>query len=54
MAMVCRLKVVPDRKKVPVCATTDKFARKHRAWYRDTLAELLDAVGAGEIRAGGR
>ena len=49
MAMVYLLKAIPDRKKVPACPTTDKFARKHRAWYRDTLAELLDSVASGEI-----
>ncbi len=49
MAMVYLLKVVPDRKRVPVCATTDKYARKHPGWYRTTLRGLLDAVASGDL-----
>jgi NADPH2:quinone reductase len=27
-----------------------KFPHTHRAWYRDTLCELLDSAAAGRIK----
>ena len=50
MAMTYLLKVVPDRKQVPVCATTDKHARKHPDWYRTTLQGLLDSLANGNLK----
>lgn len=49
MAMVYLLKAVPDRKRVPLCATTDKHARKHPGWYRATLRDLLTSVANGDL-----
>ena len=49
MAMVYLLKLVPDRKRVPACATTDKYAQKHPGWYRTTLRDLLDSVANGDL-----
>ena len=49
IAMVYLLKVVPDHKRVPVCATTGPYATKHPGWYRGTLRELLDSVAKGEL-----
>lgn len=49
MAMVYFLKLVPDRKRVPSCATTDRHARKHPDWYQTTLRGLLDTVANGDL-----
>ncbi len=49
MAMVYFLKAVPDRKRVPVCATTGTYAKKHPDWYRRTLRELLELVATGDL-----
>lgn len=49
MAMVQLLKALPDRRGVPACPTTDRYAKKHPHWYRSTLRELLESVARGDL-----
>jgi NADPH:quinone reductase-like Zn-dependent oxidoreductase len=46
LAMVFLLKLIPDGKQVPLAPDLSK----DKAWYRQTLAELLDLLAAGRIR----
>lgn len=45
MAMIGLLKLIPDGRKVPLPANLDEDT----AWYRETLAELLDLLAARKI-----
>jgi NADPH:quinone reductase-like Zn-dependent oxidoreductase len=40
------LALIPDGKRVPLAPDLSK----DNAWYRETLAELLDLLGAGQIK----
>jgi NADPH:quinone reductase-like Zn-dependent oxidoreductase len=44
------LKLVPDGKRVPLCPDLGRFAETHHDWYRETLADLLDLLAAGELK----
>ena len=43
------LKLIPDSRHVPLSPSMD-YPKKHNAWYRDTLTELLDSLAAGRIK----
>ena len=49
MLVLTALRLVPDRRHVPRCPTTDRHASRHPGWYRDTLAELLDLVATRRL-----
>jgi NADPH2:quinone reductase len=44
--MVFLLKLIPDGKQAPLT----KDISKDNAWYRETLAELLDLLAAGKLK----
>jgi NADPH:quinone reductase len=46
LSMVFLLKLIPDGKQLPLAPDLSK----DNAWYRETLAELLDLLAAGKIR----
>jgi NADPH2:quinone reductase len=46
---VAVLKLFPGGKKVPMSPDLSAFAPAHNNWYRQTLAELLDALAAGRL-----
>jgi D-arabinose 1-dehydrogenase-like Zn-dependent alcohol dehydrogenase len=46
LLMVFLLKLIPDGKQVPL---TEDIS-KDNAWYRETLAELLDLLAEGKIK----
>jgi NADPH2:quinone reductase len=46
LLMVVLLKLIPDGKQTPLFPDLGK----DKAWYRETLAELLDLLAAGKIR----
>jgi NADPH:quinone reductase-like Zn-dependent oxidoreductase len=46
LSMVFLLKLIPDGRQVPLAPDLSK----DNAWYRQTLAELLDLLAAGKIR----
>jgi NADPH:quinone reductase-like Zn-dependent oxidoreductase len=46
---VALLKLFPGGKKVPMAPDLSEFAPAHNDWYRQTLAELLDALAAGRL-----
>jgi NADPH:quinone reductase len=43
------LGLLPDGKRAPFFPALDKLAKSDRAWYRETLGELLALLAAGEI-----
>jgi NADPH:quinone reductase-like Zn-dependent oxidoreductase len=47
--LVSLLKLLPDGKQVPSAPDLAKVARTDNAWYRATLAELLDAGASGKL-----
>ena len=49
MLAVYLLKAIPDRKQIPMCPTTNKFALADNDWYRNTLTGLLDLLAAGAL-----
>ncbi|MEO1061218.1 MAG: zinc-binding dehydrogenase [Actinomycetota bacterium] len=49
MAMLAALRLVPDRRRIPWCPTTDTHAERRPGWYRRTLRELLDLVATGRL-----
>ena len=50
LAAVALLKLLPDGKKVPMTPDLGPFTSANPDWYRETLAELLDLLAAGEIK----
>jgi NADPH2:quinone reductase len=50
MPMTSLFRLIPDSKRAPRCPTVDKFAKKNKQWYRETLTELLDSLAAGRIK----
>jgi NADPH2:quinone reductase len=50
LLMVFLLKLIPGGKQVPLTPNLAEFAPAHGDWYRETLANLLDLLAAGEIR----
>jgi NADPH:quinone reductase len=46
LSMVFLLKLIPDGKQLPLAPDLSK----DNAWYRETLAELLDLLAAGKIK----
>ena len=50
LLMVFLLKLIPDGKQTPLTPNLAEFAPAHNAWYRETLAELLDLLAAGSIK----
>jgi NADPH:quinone reductase-like Zn-dependent oxidoreductase len=44
------LKLIPDRRRVPLSPNMMKFPQTHAAWYRETLTELLDSAAAGKVK----
>jgi len=46
---VALLNCRPDGKRVKLCATPGEV-KKNNAWYRETLAELIDMLSAGKIK----
>lgn len=50
LPMTSLFRLIPDSKRAPRCPTVDKFAKKNKQWYRDTLKELLDTLAAGKIK----
>lgn len=44
------LKLLPGGKQVPMTPNLAEYAPAHQAWYRETLAELLDLLAAGKIK----
>ena len=50
IAMIGLLKLVPDGRHASTSPDLSVFARKHRDWYRNTLAWLLEAVAEGRLR----
>jgi NADPH:quinone reductase-like Zn-dependent oxidoreductase len=50
MPMTSLFRLIPDSKRAPRCPTVDKFAKKNKQWYRETLTELLDWLAAGRIK----
>ena len=46
LLMVALLKLIPDGKQAPLAPDLSK----DNAWYRETLAELLDLLAAGKIK----
>ncbi|MDH4280102.1 MAG: zinc-binding dehydrogenase, partial [Acidimicrobiia bacterium] len=49
MLAVYLLKAIPDRKQIPICPTTNKFALADNDWYRNTLTELLGLLATGVL-----
>lgn len=49
MMALYMLKAIPDRKQIPMCPTTDKFALADGAWYRATLTDLLGLLASGAL-----
>ena len=49
LAMQGLLKVIPDGRHAPMMANAGTMAGGENAWYRRTLAELLDYLAAGKI-----
>ena len=47
---VLLLKLIPDGKQASMSPNLGEFAPANNAWYRETLAELLDLVAAGKIK----
>ncbi len=43
------LMLVPDGKRARMSPNLAEFAAEHNDWYRETLAELVDAVAEGRI-----
>ncbi|MDH3679922.1 MAG: zinc-binding dehydrogenase [Acidimicrobiia bacterium] len=43
------LRLVPDRKRVPLSPTMMRYPHRHNTWYRETLAGLLAAAADGEL-----
>jgi NADPH:quinone reductase-like Zn-dependent oxidoreductase len=43
------LTLIPDGKQAPLTPNVGEYGLTHNAWYRETLAELLDSVAAGRI-----
>jgi NADPH:quinone reductase-like Zn-dependent oxidoreductase len=50
LLMVFLLKLFPGGKQTPLTPNLAEFAPAHPDWYRETLAELLDLLAAGEIK----
>lgn len=49
-AVTALLRVAPGGRRAPKCPITAELATADNAWYRHTLAALLDSLAAGEIR----
>lgn len=49
LAMQGLLSILPDGKHAPLMANAGTMAGGENAWYRRTLAELLDYLAAGKI-----
>jgi NADPH2:quinone reductase len=47
---VFTLKLIPDGKQKPMTPNLAEFAPEHNAWYRETLAELLNLLAEGKIK----
>jgi NADPH:quinone reductase-like Zn-dependent oxidoreductase len=50
MLTVFLLKRFPDGKSVPAAPDLAIFSKGHNDWYRDTLAQLLEAAAAGKLQ----
>jgi len=50
LLVVILFKLIPDGRRAPLSPNMMKFPHTHNAWYRDTLAELLDSAAAGRIK----
>jgi NADPH:quinone reductase-like Zn-dependent oxidoreductase len=50
LLMVFLLKLLPGGKQMPMAPNLAEYAPAHNAWYRETLAELLDLLAAGQIK----
>ena len=47
---VALLKLIPDSRRAPLSPSMVKYPHAHNAWYRETLAELLDSAATGKIK----
>jgi NADPH:quinone reductase-like Zn-dependent oxidoreductase len=43
------MRLIPDGKRAPLTPSMASYPERHNAWYRATLAELLDLAAAGKI-----
>jgi NADPH:quinone reductase-like Zn-dependent oxidoreductase len=50
LLIVFLLKLIPDGKQAPLTQDLSAFAPANPAWYRETLAELLNLLAAGKIK----
>ena len=48
--MVGLIKIVPDGRSAPLSPGMQNYPQAHNNWYRETLAELFDLLGAGKIQ----
>jgi NADPH:quinone reductase-like Zn-dependent oxidoreductase len=44
------LTLIPDGKQAPLTQNVGEYGLAHNAWYRETLAELLELLAAGRIK----
>jgi NADPH2:quinone reductase len=49
LLMRALLTLIPDGKRAPLTPNVGEYGLAHSAWYRETLAELLDLVATGKI-----
>lgn len=50
LMMQVLLALFPGGKQVPLMPDLGTYAKEHPDWYKDTLAELLDLLAAGQIK----
>lgn len=50
MLVLFLLRLIPDGKRAPRCPLMADYAAANPVWYRETTADLLASLAAGEIR----